>query len=169
MNFSLACVSGEPGSCFPSLSAYSPCSPSLLLSVSQGWWCHSAGPHYWIRAISCTAWFSESNPISFSGTTGLRVVMCFLFCDGITGLLADAVNWSHFPLTVFLMILRECVTLNLHPRAFFRRKSAFRSSKKSWQKPNSWEALCQALSNTLAHDSHNNPRRGGTLFPLLHW
>lgn len=41
--------------------------PECLLSllalpppVSQGWWCHSAGPHYWIRAISCTAWFSES-------------------------------------------------------------------------------------------------------------
>lgn len=94
-----------------SLRAHSPCSSSSPIPVSQGWWCHSAGQHYWIRAINCTAWFSESNSISFSGTTGLRVVMCFLFCDGITGLLEDAVNWSHFPLTVFLMILRECVTL----------------------------------------------------------
>lgn len=93
------------------LRAHSPGSSSSPIPVSQGWWCHSAGQHYWIRAISCTAWFSESNSISFSGTTGLRVVMCFLFCDGITGLLEDAVNWSHFPLIIFLMILRECVTL----------------------------------------------------------
>ena len=45
-------------------------------SLSQDWWCHSAGPRYWIRVISFTAWFSGSNPIS-PGTAGLRVVMCF--------------------------------------------------------------------------------------------
>lgn len=117
------------------------CSLSLLLSVSQDWWCHSAGPRYWIRVISFTAQFSGSNPIS-PGTAGLRVVMCFLFCDGITGLLADAVNWSHFPLTVFLMTLRQRATLHLHSQAFCR-KSAFSSSSKSWLRGNSWEALSQ--------------------------
>ena len=124
-------------------------------SLSQDWWCHSAGPRYWIRVISFTAWFSGSNPIS-PGTAGLRVVMCFLFGDGITGSLADAVNWSHFPLTLFLMILRQCVTLHLYSQTFFRRKGAFSSSSKSWQRGE----LLRSTESALAHDSPNTPERG---------
>lgn len=160
MNFSLASGSGEPGTCRPERSF------SLLalpLAPSQDWWCHSAGPRYWIRVISFTAWFSGSNPIS-PGTAGLRVVMCFLFGDGITGLLADAVNWSHFPLTVSLMILRQCVTRHLHSRIFFRRKGAFSSSSESWQRGK----LLRSTESALTHDSHNTRERSNITLPS-HW
>lgn len=101
-------------------------------SVSQGWWCHSAGPCYWIRAISLTVWFSESNPISFAGAVGLRVGTCFLFCDGITGLPADAINWNH-PMN---RIPRDTKTMwhtAVALPSILREKRGFQQLKESWQ------------------------------------
>lgn len=59
------------GHCLPE--CLSSLSPSF--SVSQGWWRHPAGLHYWIRMT--TAWFfwAESNFLCLC--EGLRVVMCF--------------------------------------------------------------------------------------------
>lgn len=92
--------------------------------------------------------------------------MCFLFCDGITGLLADAVNWSHFPLTVFLMILRQCVTLHLHSLAFLG-ESAFSRSSKSWQRGKLLRSTVSATFRYLSSRCSQHPReRSSTISPF---
>lgn len=116
------------------------CSLSLLLSVSQDWWCHSAGPRYWIRVISFTARFSGSNPIS-PGTAGLRVVTCFVL------------RWHHriasrcsklksFPINRIPHDTTKCRSA-LAFLSILQEKEAFSSSSKSWLRGNSGEALRQ--------------------------
>lgn len=137
MNFSLARVSGELGS---SLSECSLFLLPLLLPVSQGWWCHFAGPHYWIRMI--TAWFfwAQSNFLCLcDGLTSSHVLFAG---DGITGLLVNTVSLGHFPLSVFFVRLRQCVTplaSSWSPR-FSRR----------WSAPGSWRIVGGTPKHQLA-------------------